>query len=69
MEAKKCFFNLSIYYVPKDDYQLAFASNIYCFSVAYQNIGKLREYLNIIKHNFSVITIQETWVYRGKPGV
>ena len=26
-----------------------------------RNIGKLKEYLNIIKHNFSVITIQETW--------
>ena len=26
-----------------------------------KNIGKLKKYLNIIKHNFSVITIQETW--------
>ena len=26
-----------------------------------KNFGKLKEYLNIIKHNFSVITIQETW--------
>ena len=26
-----------------------------------KNIGKLKEYLHIIKHNFSIITIQETW--------
>ena len=26
-----------------------------------KNIGKLKEYLNIIRHNCSIITIQETW--------
>ena len=26
-----------------------------------ENINKLKEYLDIIKHNFSITTIQETW--------
>ena len=59
--------NISEYYTD-NEFVKAFTTSNNSFSILNlnicsisKNIGKLKEYLNIIKHNFSIITIQETW--------
>ena len=59
--------NTSEYYTD-NEFVKAFTSSNNSFSILNlnirsisKNISKLKEYLNIIKHNFSIITIQETW--------
>ena len=59
--------NTSEYYTD-NEFVKAFTTSDKSFSILNldirsisKNIGKLKEYLDIIKHNFSIITIQETW--------
>ena len=59
--------NTSEYYTD-NEFVKAFTTSNNSFSILNliirsisKNIGKLKEYLNIIKHNFSIITVQETW--------
>ena len=59
--------NTSEYYTD-NEFVKAFTTSKNSFSILNlnirsisKNIGKLKEYLNITEHNFSIITIQETW--------